>query len=158
MGPAPRWSSYKEQDDLGVLVQAAHPTQTVEVATVVVVEVEDLRYRVIWDVTQPPRPHSAAVQSDPDNHVEMPDEDPHREDKVDLVGALIRAVDNMDQINAAVRASADAEAARQALMASPFRFTEVQALYVLDMQVRRQTQAARQDLLAELQRLKSPDR
>ena len=87
----------------------------------------------------------------------MPDEDPHREEKIDLVLALIRAIDNMDQINAAVRASVNAVSAKQALMARPFTFTEAQAVYVLDMQIRRQTQAAREDLLAELQRLRSPD-
>jgi DNA gyrase subunit A len=98
-----------------------------------------------------------ARPSDPCQHVGVPDEDPHRQDKIDLVVALIRALDNMDEINSVVRAPANAVSAKQALMAPPFSFTEVQAVYVLDIQVRRQTQAARQDLLAELQRLKSPD-
>ena len=87
----------------------------------------------------------------------MPEEDSYRLERIELVLALIRAIDNMDQINAAVRASANAKAAKESLMASPFSFTEMEAVYVLDMQVRRQTQAARQDLLAELQRLRSPD-
>jgi DNA gyrase subunit A len=79
--------------------------------------------------------------------------DPHRQEKIDLVGALIRAIDDMDRINAMVRASVDGKAAMTALLATPFMYTEEQAHHILDMTLRRQTRQSRSDLVAELSRL-----
>jgi len=80
--------------------------------------------------------------------------DPHRQDKIELVEALIRAIDNIDEINAAVRASVDGTEAKTALMAAPFLYSEEQAIHILSMTVGSQTQAARKRLKTELARLR----
>jgi DNA gyrase subunit A len=62
----------------------------------------------------------------------------------------IKALDVIDQIIVLIRASDDAAAAREALMAAPFEFSEIQANDILDMQLRQLTRLSRLDLESEL--------
>jgi len=71
-------------------------------------------------------------------------------DRAHIVEGLLRALDMIDAIIALIRGSADVDTARQGLMASPFEFSEVQANYILDMQLRRLTALERQRLEEEL--------
>jgi DNA gyrase subunit A len=57
------------------------------------------------------------------------------EDRAHILEGLIRALDVIDAIIATIRASEDRGAAREALMAETFGFTEVQANHILDMQL-----------------------
>jgi DNA gyrase subunit A len=66
---------------------------------------------------------------------------------------LLKALDMIDQVIAAIRSSEDTAAARTTLMAAPFEFSEIQAQYILDMPLRRLTRLARAELeekIAEL--------
>ncbi len=75
-------------------------------------------------------------------------------DREHIVEGLVKALDMIDAIIALIRGAADVETARAGLMAKPFEFSEVQANYILDMQLRRLTQLEGQKLrdeLAELQ-------
>lgn len=71
-----------------------------------------------------------------------------------IVEGLIKALDLIDEIIATIRASADKAAAREALMAEPFSFTEVQAEHILDMQLSRLTRLGRTQLEEELTELR----
>ena len=66
-----------------------------------------------------------------------------------LVG-LVRAVDMIDEIIAAIRASDDRAAARIILMGEQFEFSEIQANHILDMALGRLTQLGTQELNDEL--------
>jgi DNA gyrase subunit A len=71
-----------------------------------------------------------------------------------IVEGLVRALDMIDAIIELIRGAADVDEARTGLMATPFEFTEIQANFILDMQLRRLTQLEGQKLrdeLAELQ-------
>jgi DNA gyrase subunit A len=71
-----------------------------------------------------------------------------------IVEGLVRALDMIDAIIELIRGAADVDEARAGLMAKPFEFTEIQANFILDMQLRRLTQLEGQKLrdeLAELQ-------
>src|SRR4051812_46425227 len=57
-----------------------------------------------------------------------------------IVEGLVKALDMIDAIIALIRGADDVETARRGLMAPPFEFTEIQANYILDMQLRRLTQ------------------
>ena len=72
------------------------------------------------------------------------------QDRAHLVEGLLRALNMIDAIIALIRGSEDAQAAREGLMADPFSFSELQAQYILDMQLRRLTRLARIDLETEL--------
>jgi DNA gyrase subunit A len=75
-------------------------------------------------------------------------------DRAHIVEGLVKALDMIDAIIALIRGAADVETARAGLVAEPFAFTEIQANYILDMQLRRLTQLEGQKLrdeLAELQ-------
>ncbi|MCU1458357.1 MAG: gyrA [Actinomycetia bacterium] len=67
-----------------------------------------------------------------------------------IVEGLLKALDLIDEIIAAIRASADKGAAREALMAVPFEFSEVQAEHILDMQLSRLTRLGRSGLEEEM--------
>ncbi|MCU1351031.1 MAG: gyrA [Acidimicrobiales bacterium] len=67
-----------------------------------------------------------------------------------IVEGLLKALDLIDEIIAAIRASADKASARESLMAAPFEFSEVQAEHILDMQLSRLTRLGRSDLEAEM--------
>src|SRR6266545_615744 len=71
-----------------------------------------------------------------------------------IVEGLVRALDMIDAIIELIRGAADVDAARTGLMAKPFEFSEIQANFILDMQLRRLTQLEGKKLrdeLAELQ-------
>ena len=61
----------------------------------------------------------------------------------------------IDAIIALIRGADDVDAARAGLMAAPFEFTEIQANYILDMQLRRLTQLEGQKLREELEELRA---
>ncbi len=67
-----------------------------------------------------------------------------------ILEGRLRALDVIDEIIALIRGSEDANAAKQGLMAEPFGFSEVQAVDILDMQLRRLTRLSRIDLETEL--------
>jgi len=75
-------------------------------------------------------------------------------ERAHLVDGLLRALNMIDEIIALIRRSEDAAVARGALMAEPFSFSEAQAVYILDMQLRRLTRLARIDLETELAALR----
>jgi len=75
-------------------------------------------------------------------------------DRAHIVEGLLKALDMIDQIIAKIRASADKAAAREALMAKPFGFSEVQAEYILDMQLSRLTRLGRTELEQEMAKLR----
>lgn len=67
-----------------------------------------------------------------------------------ILEGLIKALDVIDEIIAAIRASEDRGAARAALMAEPFEFSEIQANFILDLPLGRLTRLARIELETEL--------
>ena len=79
------------------------------------------------------------------------------EKRLHIVEGLIKALDLIDEIIAAIRASEDRSAAREALMAGitpegggkAVAFSEVQANHILDMQLGRLTRLGRADLETE---------
>ena len=71
-----------------------------------------------------------------------------------IVEGLLKALDLIDEIIAAIRASEDKAAARDALMAKPFEFSEIQANHILDMPLSRLTRLGRADLDAEMEKLR----
>ena len=76
------------------------------------------------------------------------------QERAHIVEGLIKALDLIDQIIAAIRASEDKAAARVALMATPFEFSEVQAEHILDMPLSRLTRLGRSQLEEELAKLR----
>jgi DNA gyrase subunit A len=77
------------------------------------------------------------------------------QDREHIVEGLVKALDMIDAIIALIRAAEDVDAARAGLMAAPFDFTELQANYILDMQLRRLTQLEGQKLREELEELRA---
>jgi DNA gyrase subunit A len=75
-------------------------------------------------------------------------------DRAHIVEGLLKALDLIDEIIATIRASADKDAARTALQAAPFEFSEVQAEYILDMQLHRLTRLGRAQLEEEMEELR----
>ena len=71
-----------------------------------------------------------------------------------IVEGLIKALDLIDEIIAAIRASEDRPQALEALMAKPFEFSEMQAGHILDMQLSRLTRLGRAKLEEELTELR----
>ncbi|MEM9656230.1 MAG: DNA gyrase C-terminal beta-propeller domain-containing protein, partial [Actinomycetota bacterium] len=63
---------------------------------------------------------------------------------------LLKALDLIDEIIAAIRASEDRGEARQRLMGEGFEFSEIQANYILDMQLGRLTRLARIEIETRL--------
>ncbi|MFM8528168.1 MAG: DNA gyrase subunit A [Ilumatobacteraceae bacterium] len=75
--------------------------------------------------------------------------------RMHLLEGRIKALNVIDKIIKLVRESEDANAAKTALMAKPYEFTEVQAIDILDMQLRQLTRLSRIDLEAEIADLTS---
>jgi DNA gyrase subunit A len=71
------------------------------------------------------------------------------EARLHIVEGLLNALDMIDAIVKAIRASKDRAAARSTLMSSRFGFTEIQANHILDMQLARLTQLGRDELANE---------
>ncbi len=69
------------------------------------------------------------------------------------VEGRIKALNVIDAIIALIRASDDTAAARDGLMAAPFEFSEIQAVDILEMQLRQLTRLSRIDLETELAEL-----
>ena len=78
-----------------------------------------------------------------------------KRDRAHIVEGLLRALDRIDAIIELIRRSESADAARAALMAEPFGFTEVQANHILDMQLRRLAALERQRLHDEFEELRA---
>lgn len=70
-----------------------------------------------------------------------------------ILQGLLRAIDMIDEIIALIRASENRGAAREALQATPFDFSEVQATHILDLPLGRLTRLGRIDLQTELDAL-----
>ena len=67
-----------------------------------------------------------------------------------ILEGRLKALNVIDQIIALIRASDDAAAAKAALMAPPYEFSELQAVDILDMQLRQLTRLSRIDLEKEI--------
>ena len=67
-----------------------------------------------------------------------------------LVEGRIKALDVIDAVIALIRASDDPAGAKAGLMAEPFEFSELQAIDILEMQLRQLTRLSRIDLEKEL--------
>ena len=76
------------------------------------------------------------------------------EARAHIVEGLLKAIDMLDQVIAAIRGSDDRGAARVALMSSPFDFSEDQANHILDMTLGRLTRLGRSELEEEMARLR----
>ncbi|MHB1988459.1 MAG: DNA gyrase subunit A [Acidimicrobiales bacterium] len=72
-----------------------------------------------------------------------------------IVEGLLRAIDMLDAVIAAIRASEDRSAARASLMAEPFSFSEEQATHILDMTLGRLTRLGRSELESEMAELRT---
>jgi DNA gyrase subunit A len=68
------------------------------------------------------------------------------EDRLHIVEGLVKALDMIDTIVRTIRGSKDRAAARTALMAKRFGFSEIQANHILDMPLGRLTQLGREEL------------
>ncbi len=75
-------------------------------------------------------------------------------DREHIVEGLVRALDMLDEVVSTIRASDDRASAREALMAEPFSFTEIQANHILDMTLSRLTRLGRAELDEELAKLR----
>jgi DNA gyrase subunit A len=76
------------------------------------------------------------------------------EARAHIVEGLLKAIDMLDQVIATIRGSDDRPAARTALMASPFDFSEEQANHILDMTLGRLTRLGRSELEEEMAKLR----
>ena len=71
-----------------------------------------------------------------------------------ILEGRLKALDVIDSVIALIRASDDAAGAKAALMAEPFEFSEVQAVDILDMQLRQLTRLSRIDLETEVEQIR----
>ncbi|MBW4076927.1 MAG: DNA gyrase subunit A [Acidobacteria bacterium] len=76
------------------------------------------------------------------------------EARAHIVEGLLKAIDMLDQVIAAIRGSDDRGEARSALMAAPFEFSEEQANHILDMTLGRLTRLGRSELEDEMAKLR----
>jgi DNA gyrase subunit A len=76
------------------------------------------------------------------------------EARAHIVEGLLKAIDMLDQVIAAIRGSDDRGEARSALMAAPFSFSEEQANHILDMTLGRLTRLGRSELEDEMAKLR----
>ncbi len=76
------------------------------------------------------------------------------EARAHIVEGLLKAIDMLDAVIAAIRGSDDRSAARSALMAAPFDFSEEQANHILDMTLGRLTRLGRTELEDEMAKLR----
>ena len=76
------------------------------------------------------------------------------EARAHIVEGLLKAIDMLDLVIAAIRGSDDRPAARAALMAAPFAFSEEQANHILDMTLGRLTRLGRSELEEEMLKLR----
>jgi len=76
------------------------------------------------------------------------------EARAHIVEGLLRAIDQLDAVIAAIRGSDDRAAARVALMSEQFGFSEEQANHILDMTLGRLTRLGRAELDEEMAKLR----
>jgi DNA gyrase subunit A len=76
------------------------------------------------------------------------------EARAHIVEGLLKAIDMLDQVIATIRGSDDRPAARAALMAAPFSFSEEQTNHILDMTLGRLTRLGRSELQDEMAKLR----
>ncbi len=76
------------------------------------------------------------------------------EARAHIVEGLLKAIDMLDAVIAAIRGSDDRPAARLALMSAPFDFSEEQANHILDMTLGRLTRLGRTELEEEMAKLR----
>ncbi len=74
-------------------------------------------------------------------------------DRAHIVDGLLRALDMIDAVINLIRGSESADAARQALQAAPFEFSETQTTHILDMPLRRLAALEHQKLRDEFEEL-----
>ena len=74
-------------------------------------------------------------------------------ERAHILEGLLKALDLLDEVIAAIRAAESADAAKTALQAAPFDLSERQAQAVLDMQLRRLAQLESSRILAEYEEL-----
>ena len=74
-------------------------------------------------------------------------------DRAHILEGLLKALDVIDQIITLIRGSESADAARTALQAAPFEFSETQATHILDMPLRRLAALERQKIADEYNEL-----
>jgi DNA gyrase subunit A len=75
-------------------------------------------------------------------------------ERAHIVEGLLKAIDMLDAVIAAIRASDDRPGAMAALRADPFAFTEDQAEHILDMTLARLTRLGRANLEEEMTQLR----
>jgi len=75
-------------------------------------------------------------------------------DRAHIVEGLIKALDMIDAIIAAIRASEDRQGAIATLQGEPFSFSEVQATHIVDMRLSQLTRLGRSSLEEELAQLR----
>ena len=75
-------------------------------------------------------------------------------DRAHIVEGLLKALGMIDKIIAAIRKSANRAAAKDALLAKPFEFSEVQAEHILDMRLSQLTRLGKEELDAEMAKLR----
>jgi DNA gyrase subunit A len=75
-------------------------------------------------------------------------------DRAHIIEGLIKALDMIDAIIVAIRASEDRQAAIGALQAEPFVFSDVQATHIVDMRLSQLTRLGRANLEEELAALR----
>ncbi|MFO7591084.1 MAG: DNA gyrase subunit A [Acidimicrobiia bacterium] len=74
-------------------------------------------------------------------------------ERAHIVEGLVKALGMIDAIIELIRGAKDVDTARAGLMKKPFSFSEIQAGFILDMQLRRLTQLEGQKLKEELDEL-----
>jgi DNA gyrase subunit A len=75
------------------------------------------------------------------------------QERAHIVEGLVKALGMIDAVIELIRKAADVDVARAGLMKKPFGFSEIQANYILDMQLRRLTQLEGKKLRDELKEL-----
>ena len=77
-----------------------------------------------------------------------------RRERLHIVEGLLKAIDMLDAVIAAIRASDDRAAAKAALTAAPFSFSEEQAEHILELTLARLTRLGRTNLEEEMAQLR----
>ena len=78
-----------------------------------------------------------------------------RRERLHIVEGLLKAIDMLDAVIAAIRASADRPEAKAALTVAPFEFSEEQAEHILEMTLARLTRLGRSNLEDEMAQLRT---
>jgi DNA gyrase subunit A len=76
------------------------------------------------------------------------------QDRAHIVEGLLKALDMIDAIISAIRASADRQSAIATLQAEPFTFSEIQATHIVDMRLSALTRLGRSNLEEEMAALR----